>query len=180
MRGGFDKVVFVRFNINCSQTVLTEGLVAQVVGGTNFDFAWDGKTNRCLILLREAADFWATKGRNALDPEKVLAAFLQVLAEPVRWRSNWPARFFTDTRLEFWLPQQSCQCCRELAPKRSTEDVATSIELLDGLLREVADLWALGDPENPSTKQVLDSILEVMWNRHLAPRPPSRAYPEGL
>lgn len=154
--------------------------MAQVVGGTDFDVGWDDKTNRCLILLREASDLWATKGLEALDPEKVLAAFLQVLAKPVRWRANWPARFFTNTLLEFVPPQKSCESCRELAPKRGTEDIATSIELLNRLLREASDLWALGDPENPSTKQVLDSMLDVMWTRHLAPRPPSRAYPKGL
>jgi hypothetical protein len=154
--------------------------VAQVVGGSDFDFAWDDKTNRCLILLREAADLWASEGRNALDHEKVLAAFLQVLAKPVRWRSRWPARFFTDTTLEFATPQQSCQSCKELAPKKSAKDFELSIEGLQRLLREAAELWALGDPENPTTKQVLDSMLNVMWSGQLAPRPPSRAYPEGF
>lgn len=153
--------------------------MAQVVGGSDFDFDWDVKTNRCLILFREAADLWASNGRNALAPEKVLAAFLYVLSQPAR-PSRWPARFFTDTTLEFAAPQQSCQSCKKLAPKRSMDDIATSNELLNRSLGEAADLWALGDPENPATKQVLDSMLKLMWQRHLARRPPSRAYPDGL
>jgi len=67
-----------------------------------------------------------------------------------------------------------------LAPKKSAKDIGLSIEGLQRLLREAAELWALGDPENPATKQVLDSMLKVMWNGQLAPRPPSRAYPEGF
>jgi hypothetical protein len=34
------------------------------------------------VVLREAADLWATRGRTTLDPERVVAAFLQVLARP--------------------------------------------------------------------------------------------------
>ncbi len=156
--------------------------MAQVVGGTDFDFVWDDKTNRCLILLREAADLWATRGRNALDPERVLAAFLQVLARPglrvsgpPSWR--WPLRFFPDGALEFAFPMDSC---KTLAPKESIDDLGESVELLKWSLAGAADLWALGDPENPTAKQILDSLLKIMWDRHLAVRPPSRQYPKGL
>jgi hypothetical protein len=106
--------------------------VAQVVGGSDFDAVWDDKANRCLLLLREA-DLWATRGRTALDPERVLAAFLQVLARPgsgkqwwlTGWR--WPLRFFADLDLEFATPVQSCQT---LAPKQMTQDLGVAVELL--------------------------------------------------
>jgi len=156
--------------------------VAQVVGGSDFDAVWDDKANRCLILLREAADLWATRGRTALDPERVLAAFLQVLARPgsrqpwpPRW--SWPLRFFADLDLEFASPVKSCQA---LAPKQMTQDLGVAVELLKHPLSDAAELWALGDPENPSAKGVLDSMLKIMWERHLAARPPSGQYPIGL
>lgn len=156
--------------------------MAQVVGGWDFDAVWDDKANRCLILLREAADLWATRGRIALDPERVLEAFLQVLARPgakdyfaPSWR--WPLRFFADADLEFPNPMQSCQT---LAPKQNDQDLGHSVELLKHSLSEAADLWALGNPEDPSAKHVLDSMLKIMWERHLATRPPSKRHPRGL
>lgn len=154
--------------------------MAQVVGGSDFDVAWDDKTNRCLLLLREAADLWATQGRNAVASERVISAFLQVLAKRVKWHGSWPGRFFTDSSVEFADPRLSCLACREQSPIKSSADVTKSIELLIHALNEAADLWALGNPEDPPTKRVLDAMLRVMWNGYLAPRPPSRAYPEGL
>jgi hypothetical protein len=158
--------------------------VAQAVGGTNFDFGWDNKTNRCLFLLREAADLWASSGRGALDTNKVVAAFLQVLTRRINplvaTSTSWPNRFFTETSAEFATPQESCLSCQQLAPARSTEEFTVAIGELNGAVRRAAAVWVLGDPENPSTSEVLHMMLAILWDRHLAARPPSKAYPQGL
>jgi len=42
--------------------------VAQVTGGSDFDFPWNDKAIACLTVLREAADAWARNGRFAPRP----------------------------------------------------------------------------------------------------------------
>ena len=151
--------------------------MAQVIGGSDFDFVWDDKTKTALRLLSEAADLWARGGRDALEHGTALAVFLTVLAWPQRglwWQPQWPLRFFdAPPRNELPAPADSC---RALAPTCSCEDVDKAIRNLECSWREAADMWSLGDPETPQARAVLQSMLEILWEKGIAPRPPGRQY----
>ena len=50
--------------------------MAQVCGGTTFDLAFKRKHETAQDILSRAADFWAARGREALDPDSVIAVSL--------------------------------------------------------------------------------------------------------
>jgi hypothetical protein len=154
--------------------------VAQVLGGSDFDFVWDDKTNAALRVLREAADVWATRGRMKLDTQRVIGVFMEVLARPQKglwWSYRWPVRFLGE---EAEAPPDAVDSCRALAPSRAVEEYVKVTLALHRSLCEAADMWALGDPEKPSTREQLASMLEILWQERVAPRPPSKHYPEGV
>jgi hypothetical protein len=146
--------------------------VAQVTGGSDFDFVWDDKRNAALRVLREAADLWATRGRQIVQVDRVVAAFMQVLAWPQRglwWSPRWPLRFLNEAAT---MPPSPIQSCLTLAPARKPEECAAVVKALEEAISEAADLWALGDPEKPVTLRYLEVLLGILWNRRVAPRPP--------
>jgi hypothetical protein len=150
------------------------------MGGAGFDFVWDDKTSAALRVLREAADLWATRGRGALQVTRVGAVFMQVLAWPQQglwWMPRWPLRFFETGGKE---PPSFVESCRVLAGGSTIEKCNEVAVALERCLGQAADLWAIGDPEQPNTRAQLQSMLELLWEKEIVPRPPSRRHPTGV
>ena len=52
--------------------------MAQVTGGTLFDFDWMRQHDAALKVMTRAADAWAAGGQGALSADAVLAVLLRI------------------------------------------------------------------------------------------------------
>ena len=151
--------------------------MAQVTGGSDFDFPWNDKAIACLTVLREAADAWARNGIAAIAPTRVVAMLLRVVGRRVRdqaapWsRPSWPVRFIPE-----WLDTttDSEEIPITLRSGKSAPVDSRTLAALDRLLEHSAQLWSLGNPEEPAPRDVLDGVHQILWRGRFAPRPPSR------
>ena len=155
--------------------------MAQVTGGSDFDGVWEEWSNASLTLVREAADRFAKSGQEALAPGEVVAMLLSVLARPrpanfYRGRPSWPTRFF-DGMTRPPLFEESLE---KLAPPQQRANFAEVVTELEKIVSKAAKEWALGNPEEPSSREVLRELFALLWSRHLIPRPPAKAYPRGV
>ena len=154
--------------------------MAQVTGGSDFDEIWEERTNTCLALLREAADAYSTRGLEAVEADVVVAGLLWTLSRPLhsgfcKSQPQWPLRFFDEASAP---PPPALESCRRLQGQHRV-DCAQAVSELTALVQSASASWGLGDPEIPTSRSVLQQLLEALWSRHLSPRPPSRAYPRG-
>ncbi len=157
--------------------------MAQVTGGSGFDGEWEERTNVCLRLLREAADFIASHGMDSLRAGVIVDAFLWTLGTrlpPSTFRPGkprLPLRFFDSDAPVKPAATDSRSLLRAGNPKN--RDAETIAELVD-IMQRSATLWADGDPEKPNTREVLRHLLKVLWSNGLVHHPPSQAYPRGI
>ena len=130
--------------------------MAQVCGGTTFDFVARRKHDAAQKVLSRAADIWSKGGRDALTLDSVVAVLLHIFLS--KWSEYGGLREEART-LETWLPL--------VASAQEEADtlllpVARAVvpAVLASLLAELsfaADQWALGDPEQPLTAQALNA-----------------------
>lgn len=156
--------------------------MAQVTGGSDFDFVWEERVNVSLALLREAADAIAARGSSALQPVLVVESLLAVLFNPLPansiWgRPQWPVRFFDD---KSQLPRSASESLDQLEAPRPRPDSDEVVAALTSVVVSATTSWGLGDPESPNTRIVLQELLDILWRRRLIPRPPGKAYPRGV
>jgi hypothetical protein len=153
--------------------------MAQVCGGTNFDFVTQRRHDAALRVLSRAADAWATHGRNAFGIDSVLAVLLRLYLKPryeetgMRWETR---------SLERWLPfvgiaQQEAESLFSDAAK---PNMAQVLALLNAELSFAVDQWLIGDPEQPPTEHVLNAVVHVLFIHKLILRPPSPKLPTSL
>jgi hypothetical protein len=152
--------------------------MAQVTGSTDFDGVWEEWSNTALILVREAANRYAQSGPEALDTSQVVATLLSVLARPrpatLYHYPRWPMRFF-----EGPVGPPSVEHSLEQLAGHARTTLAV-ISTLEGIVATAAGEWALGNPEQPDTRQVLHQLFTVLWSHRLIPHPPSKTLPRGL
>ena len=155
--------------------------MAQVTGGSDFDGVWEEWSNASLILLREASDRFVKAGEHAIAADVVVATLLAILAMPrytsLYWgRPKWPTRFFDGA-----LPPPPVQDSYEkLATRHQRGDCEAVVAELEAVVSSAAKEWALGNPEQPDTREVLRKLFGLLWSRRLIPRPPTKAYPRGV
>ena len=153
--------------------------MAQVTGGSDFDFFWEQKAAGAWRLLREASDAWASGGEQATDVGIVIDRFMKVLARPGGWPSwvqlYWPNRFLLDVP-----PPSAIDSCVALSPRCGVENASAAVQALRSIVSYASQEWILGHPEEPRTRDVLNEMLAVLWNHKIAPHPPSAAYPREL
>jgi len=116
--------------------------MAQVCGGTTFDFVAERKHETALKILSRAADLWATRGLDSLNVDSAIAVLLCIFFS----RSG----VSEETRtLESWLSLVTT--AREQAETFfPATDSATITKILAELQIEIANAaeqWSLGDPE---------------------------------
>ena len=148
--------------------------MAQVCGGTTFDFMARRKHDAAQRILSRAADLLATHGRDALDLDALIAVLLRIILS--RWSEY---RDLPDeTRpLDAWMPLigTSSQEAESFVSQHPT--VTDALPLIRTELSFAAEQWLLGDPEQPPTTHALNAIEHVLFTHRLSHRPPAPRLP---
>jgi hypothetical protein len=151
--------------------------MAQVCGGTTFDFVAERKHETALKALSRAADLWATCGRDSLSVDSLIAVLLSVFF------TRLGSSVSEETRdLDSWLSLVTS--AKVLAEKSfPTIDPATIAKILAELETEIGNAveqWSLGNPEQPPTAHVLNSVEHILFVHKLRHRPPNPKMPNTL
>jgi hypothetical protein len=154
--------------------------VAQISGGSDFDWVWEEWENALLRLVREAANTCARSGVTSIDPERLTSVLFCVLARPrpsSLWYGppTWPVRFLDGVSE---TPPVSESLGALGVPLG--EESAVVVTEVARIFRKATTSWSDGDPEEPTTRDCLREVLEYLWARRIVPRPPSRAFPRGV
>ena len=153
--------------------------MAQVCGGTTFDFVASRKHDAAQRVLSRAADIWAKGGRDALRLDAVVAVLLHIFLS--RW-SEYDGVSQEARTLEMWLPlvasaqQEADGLMTQLAPA----SVAGVLSVVFAELSFASDQWSLGDPEQPPTAQALNTVEHILFTHRLTTRPASPKLPTSV
>jgi len=115
-----------------------------------------------------------------MTPGSVVATFVGRLASHRRgnlWGTKRPLRFFDTTMTPPCIDESYAMLALSARHRRMRGEV---LDELTNILALATTEWALGDPENPHPREVLQRTLALLWSARLIPRPPCRAYPLGL
>lgn len=153
--------------------------MAQVCGGTSFDYQWERVHEVALGVLKKAADSWASDGTDAVSVDAVIAVLLRV------YLSEWPmyGGIRREARdLQSWLDLVGTanEEIVNLGKKASSEIRARVLRVLAVVLSSAVRQWSLGNPESPSTARALNVIEHVLFTHKLTRRPPRSKLPPGL
>jgi hypothetical protein len=147
--------------------------MAQVVGGTTYDFEWDRTHDAALEFLARTADRCAGVGTAKVAIDQVVAIILHIFGE----------RYLNYTRSpQYWarvaqdLPEELCRLKPELKPSE-VEDVARQLQ---AEAKSAAEGWALGDPENPPTSDLLNVLEHILFHHRITRNPPKHPTPTSL
>jgi hypothetical protein len=154
--------------------------MAQVCGGTTFDLVFERKHNAAHRIMSAAADIWAASGRDAIDPDAVLAVMLRIfLQKESEWGQNRREIRREARSLKKWLSivGPALQEATALLPQAAPRAVSDALFLLSAEISCAADQWSLGNPEQPPTAQALNSIEHILFTHKLTRRPASAKLP---
>lgn len=140
--------------------------MAQVCGGTTFDFAWREQFEAGLRCLRAAADRWAAGGSDALPTEAVLAALVQTLN----------GGGYDLHPLEDRLPAVGplADECRRVRPLLAPDEAADVTVALIAVAIDAVTRWSAGNPEDPPVDAVLCRLVGTLFRHRLVRRPPPK------
>lgn len=141
--------------------------MAQVCGGTTYDFEWDRVKDAALNALRRAADGWAYRGPEAYWLENVAALIIHHLAAYRRQDVYGSFRQQLDNMVALEHELQGFR--RKLA----LDDLICVRDRVRKTLENAVAQWAEGDPESPATERVLNDIIGVLFEYRLIPRLPT-------
>jgi hypothetical protein len=151
--------------------------MAQVCGGTTFDFVARRKHEAAQKVLSRAADIWAANEREALSVDSVIAIILRIFLS--RWSEYGGLRQEGRT-LEQWLAlvstaqKEADTLVSSVAPAKNVADV---LSLLSAEISFAAEQWSLGNPEQPPTAHALNAVEHILFKHKLVHRPPSPKLP---
>ena len=151
--------------------------MAQVCGGTTFDFIARRKHDAALRMIARAADLWSAQGAGAVSVDSLTAVLLRIFL--ARWSVY--GGVSDETRaLEAWLvvvgtAEQEAESFSAAHPR-----ILEVVPLLRAELSSAADQWVLGDPEQPPTAHALNAIESILFSHRLSPRPPAPQLPTTL
>ena len=151
--------------------------MAQVCGGTTFDFVARRKHEAAQNVLSRAADTWAASGREALSVDSVMAVILRIFLSS--WSEYGGLREEART-LEQWLPlvgtaqEEADALVSSVGPAKKVADV---VSLLLAEISFAADQWSIGNPEQPSTAHALNAIVHILFTHKLVHRPANPKLP---
>jgi hypothetical protein len=151
--------------------------MAQVCGGTTFDVIARRKHDAAQRILSRAADLWATRGRDALALDALIAILLRIFLS--RWSEYRDSP--DETRpLEAWLPlvDTASQEAESFILEQPT--ITDALPLIHAELSFAAGQWLLGDPEQPPTAHALNAIEHTLFTHRLSHRPPAPKLPTHL
>ena len=147
--------------------------MAQVVGGTTFDFmAWHKHAAAQRILSR-AADLWVAGGREALNLDSLIAVLLRIfLSRGLGMRME-------GRTLEAWLNRVKTaeNEANSLLSSTNPATVAEVLALLRADLSFASEQWMLGDPEQPPDRGRLELRGAHSVHPQISRRPASPKLP---
>ena len=148
--------------------------MAQVTGGTIYDFTWDRKHDAALRILTRAADRCAGSGTAAVALDKILAVILNIFGDDLfdqhRNPERWSRRVAQDLSTELY----------RLKPDLNPSDVADVAQQLQAEANSAAKRWALGDPENPATADLLNVLEHILFRHRIIVNAPKHQTPTSL
>jgi hypothetical protein len=135
--------------------------MAQVCGGSNFDFDAQRKHDAALKVLRRAADLWAMQGGDAVCTDTFIAILIRIYTSRLYG-------FPEGQSLEYWLSD---------VEKVQEDEV---FRLLRAELSLAIEGWTLGNPEEPPTADALNAFECIFFQHGIYRRPPSPEFPKTL
>ena len=151
--------------------------MAQVCGGTTFDFVARRKHDAALRVLSRASDLWAMHGRDALSVDGLCAVLLRVFL--ARW-SQYGSLREEGRSLDAWLGLVGTAAQEAALFSTEYPGVVDALPLVLAELHFAAEQWLLGDPEQPSTAHALNAIEHILFAHRLSYRPPAPRLPTTL
>lgn len=150
--------------------------MAQVCGGSNFDFLAQRKHDAALSILSHVADIWAAHRETTLSPDSVIAILLRIFIS-----SRFGARDESRS-LESWLSLvgNAREEAGFLIPAPSEPTIEAVLTELHAELSFAAEQWSLGDPEQPPTVHALNAVEHVLFTHRLTHRPAASKLPKSL
>jgi hypothetical protein len=146
--------------------------MAQVCGGTSFDFEASRKHDAAQKVLSRAADLWATHGREALSLDALIAVLLRIFL---------CRGFMSEARpLEAWLPLVGTALHEAESFIFDHPAAICVLPLIHKDLSVAIEQCLLGDPEQPPTAHVLNAIEYVLFTHRLSHRPAAPKLPITL
>jgi len=149
--------------------------MAQVVGGSMYDFEWDRKHDAALLVLSREADQCVGAGLDAHRSDRAVAATLRIFGD----------RFLN--RNYSRSPEEWCRVVEDvpaellrLKPQLDLGEITEITQQLRSETAVAADKWALGDPENPPTADVLNVLEHVLFRHRVIKNPPKYRTPTSL
>jgi hypothetical protein len=139
--------------------------MAQVVGGTDYDFMWDRKINIVHDRIKDAADLWSKDGKNGFDVGTLISIILRIFSEPWSSLTSAPQLKRETRRLDEWT-QIITNPYEELCKLKTNQSGDIVNDTLKSLLAETklaANEWAIGNPEEPPTYHMLNVIIHVLF-----------------
>jgi len=157
--------------------------MAQVTGGTTFNFVAQRKHEAAQKILSRAADIWATSGRDAISHDSVIAVLLHIYLS--KWEENFDLRgeLREEARtLEKWLPLVGTakQEAEAFLPPIASATITEVLSLLNAEISFAAEQWCLGNSEQPPTAQALNAVEHILFTHKLIHRPASPKLPKTV
>ena len=150
--------------------------MAQVCGGTTFDFSARRRHDAAQRMVCRAADLLATRGRDAVDLDALIAILLRIFLS--RWAEYSSAAAEETHSLESWLRFVST------SPALKAESwvlqhptVTDALPVMRTELSFAVEQWLLGNPEQPPTSHALNVIEHILFIHRLYSRPPAPGLP---
>jgi hypothetical protein len=139
--------------------------VAQVTGGSDYDFVWDEKVEAAMALIREVSDAAAMDRLTDVPEDFVIAALLKTLAYPVKPRIR---------KVREWegVARSIVEELKLLRESARLDDCQTMEHELRQILSQAIGSWEEGDPENPRTDAVLNDMVAALFKRKFVYNPP--------
>jgi hypothetical protein len=153
--------------------------MAQHTGGTAFDLAFNRKHEAALKILSRAADIWASSGREVLKPDSVVAVMLRIFLSEWSEYGVYVGELEREARtLENWVSivgtaQQEADGLSKVSPNI----ISDALSLLLTEISDAADQWSIGNPEQPSTAQALNTIEHILFAHKFTTRPANPKLP---
>ena len=159
--------------------------MAQVCGGTNFDIVAERRHEAATKAFTGATGLCAKLGIASASIDSIRAVTLRIYLTP--WNS-WDGdsginRTFRESRhLEDWMtfvktPEEE-MLNRKL--EVNAEQAQTALDHLRMELRIATGQWALGDPEKPAVRDVVNAIEHILWQSRIRVQPPTAKHPQTL
>jgi hypothetical protein len=175
------RIGYIDYRVSVPVDFLTTILMAQVCGGTTFDFVARRKHEVAQKVMSRAADIWAAGGRGALDVDSVIAVILRIFL--ARWSEYGGLRQEVRT-LERWLPlvgtaeKEADALVSQVAPAKNVADVLSQ---LSAEISSAAEQWSLGNPEEPPHRTRIERCcIHSIFAQTRSPSTKPKAAHDGL